>query len=51
MPRLALLLAILAAPLPALAQEPGCGREEAASCAQGSAWDAEAGACVPITTS
>lgn len=48
MPRIILALALLAAPLPALAQEPRCSHEEAMSCAEGSVWDAEARACVPV---
>lgn len=49
--RLTLALALLAGPLSALAQEPRCEREQAASCAEGTAWDAETRACVPVTTS
>lgn len=48
MPRIILALALLAAPLQALAQEPRCGHEEAMSCAEGTAWDAETRTCVPV---
>lgn len=51
MSRLILALALLVAPLPALAQEPACEHDEVMSCADGTMWDTEAGACVPITTS
>lgn len=48
MTRLILALALLAAPVAALAQGSGCGREQAMSCAEGSTWDSEARACVPV---
>ena len=48
MTRLLLALSILAAPPPALAQESGCSREQAMSCAEGTTWDAESRTCVPV---
>lgn len=48
MTRLILALVLLAAPIAALAQEPRCGREQAVSCAEGTAWDAESRTCVPV---
>lgn len=50
MPQLVLTLALLAAPLSALAQDAGCERDEALSCAEGTTYDADAKACVPIVS-
>lgn len=49
MKRFILALALLAAPLPALAECYTGHSEAAVSCAQGTTWDAEARACVPVT--
>lgn len=49
MRRLILALALAAAPLPALAQCAGQD-QQAMSCAEGTMWDREANACVPIVT-
>lgn len=48
MSRLLLALAVIAAPVGALAQEPRCSHEQAMSCAEGSVWDAESRTCVPV---
>lgn len=48
MPRIVLALALLAAPLQALAQEPRCSHEAAMSCAEGTTWDSESRSCVPV---
>lgn len=48
MTRLILAFALLATPIAAVAQEPSCGREQAMSCAEGTAWDADARTCVPV---
>lgn len=48
MTRLILTLALLASPLAAFAQQRGCDREEAMSCAEGTTYDAESRTCVPV---
>lgn len=50
MPRVTLILTLLSAPLAAWAQEPACEHDEATSCAEGTTYDADAKACVPIVS-
>jgi hypothetical protein len=50
MTRLLLALAVLAAPVAALAQCPHADQTEAMSCVEGSQWDPATGTCVPVVT-
>jgi hypothetical protein len=48
--RLVLFLALLSSPIAAWAQCSGHSEQQATSCAEGSTWDQDTNACVPIVT-
>jgi hypothetical protein len=50
MKRVVLSLILLSTPLSAWAQCSGHSDRQAMSCAEGSTWDSEANACLPIVT-
>jgi hypothetical protein len=50
MKRVVLALVLLSTPMTAWAQCSGKSEQQAMSCAEGSMWDMEVNACVPIVT-
>jgi hypothetical protein len=50
MKRVVLALVLMSSPLTAWAQCSGHSEQQAMSCAEGSQWNAELNACVPIVT-